>query len=275
MATNNERKEKKIGSNTQSGSGTPTLVRTGGYNPTVQFVEIPKEYQVSPWGVLSRYWDQLTGNTTVKVPANPQLIQGPTSTTRQASAIQLGSNPAMLGATAIGALGTGLWFGTNPQILRDLNQSGRDVSNYVQDKYGRISGYFYPTDVAGTVPTDSVPQVTPPAQRDSVPVNPPATPPANPQSGQDNSNNSGRPSFRERLGDRIAGRSSGNTNPPNNDQNNSFIKRLIWETKTNNFAGFLSSKRISLASSWRVCQIHDGRTRFCTLGLGWHLACIS
>ncbi len=70
--------------------------------------------------------------------------------------------------------------------------------------------------------------------------------PANPEPEQDNPNNSEnsgnqrRPSFRERLGDRIAGRSGGQTTsggatPPNNNQNGSFLRRMLWETKNNNF----------------------------------------
>lgn len=70
--------------------------------------------------------------------------------------------------------------------------------------------------------------------------------PANPDPGQNqgnqggNSSNNRKPSFRERLGDRIAGRSngqatgSGGTTPPDN-QNGSFIGRLFWETRNNNF----------------------------------------
>lgn len=74
--------------------------------------------------------------------------------------------------------------------------------------------------------------------------------PANPEPDNSNdSNNSGnqrRPSLRERIGDRIAGRntegqstsgrgaSGRGTTPPDNQQG-SFLGRMLWETKNNNF----------------------------------------
>lgn len=98
------------------------------------------------------------------------------------------------------------------------------------------------TDAGGTQPAQ------PTSTSESGSTSTPA--PANPEPEQDNSNNSEnstnqrRPSFRERLGNRIAGRSGGQSTgqaagnggatPPNN-QNGSFIGRMLWETKNNNF----------------------------------------
>lgn len=93
-----------------------------------------------------------------------------------------------------------------------------------------------PADSIGTAPAQPAPANT---TRTAAPG---TTAPA-PQPERNNSTSQGRrPSFRERLGDRIAGRSSGQATgnsggatPPNNNQNGSFLGRMLWETKNNNF----------------------------------------
>lgn len=92
---------------------------------------------------------------------------------------------------------------------------------------------------AATASTDSV--GTTPAEPPTAPADTTGTvAPAPVPQPDGNNSTSGRPSFRERLGDRIAGRSSGQTTsggvtPPNNNQNGSFLGRMLWETKNNNF----------------------------------------
>ena len=91
---------------------------------------------------------------------------------------------------------------------------------------------------------------TPVISRDTATVVPGDSLPAGTQTGTESAPQPERndttpqrtPSFRERLGDRIAGRSSGQATgnssgatPPNNNQNGSFIGRMLWETKNNNF----------------------------------------
>lgn len=89
-----------------------------------------------------------------------------------------------------------------------------------------------PTDSVGVTPAN------PSASTDSVGSTPAPAPTPEPE--RNDSTNQRRPSFRERLGDRIAGRSRGQTStggntPPNNNQEGSFLQRMLWETKNNNF----------------------------------------
>lgn len=94
--------------------------------------------------------------------------------------------------------------------------------------------------MADAAPTDSVgaTPANPATPTDSVGSTPASAP--TPEPKRNGSTSQRRPSFRERLGDKIAGRnrgqaSTGGNTPPNNNQNGSFLERLLWETKNNNF----------------------------------------
>lgn len=93
-----------------------------------------------------------------------------------------------------------------------------------------------PTDSVGTTPANP-----PAAPADTTGTVAPGTTAPAPRPEGNDSTSQRRPSFRERLGDRIAGRSngqttsSGTTPSPNNNQNGSFLGRMLWETKNNNF----------------------------------------
>lgn len=101
--------------------------------------------------------------------------------------------------------------------------------------YNKLGSYFYPDEA----PADtSTAPAAPAAPTDSVGSTPAPAPTPEPE--RNDSTSQRRPSFRERLGDRIAGRNRGQeptsgSTPPNNNQNGSFLGRMLWETKNNNF----------------------------------------
>lgn len=118
---------------------------------------------------------------------------------------------------------------SNPYQLREITVTA--------PKYGILGSRFYDA-------SDSTSTATPPAPAvpaDTTTVAPGTTAPSPQPERNDSTGQGRRPSFRERLGDRIAGRNSrqatsnSGSTPPNNDQNGSFIGRMLWETKNNNF----------------------------------------
>lgn len=209
-----------------------------------------KQYPVSPWGLIQRGWDNLTGNTTYRVEhpegeIRPALVR---SNASLAGAAVIGLRDPRAAAAAVPlAIGSALFLGNGPEIMQSVSEAGRGLREGAQRTYNRLASYFYPEEAPDPATqgesTTASSGATSAAPSDTTATVAPGTTTPSPQPERNDSTSQGRrPSFRERLGDRIAGRSSGQATgnsggatPPNNDQNGSFIGRMLWETKNNNF----------------------------------------
>lgn len=217
--------------------GYPDLVVDGSWGPWQEQAWIKattrqKQYPVSPWGLIQRGWDNLTGNTTYVVEhPEGEIRQAPTKNNMSLAtgALALGSrDPRAIIATIPLAIGSALWLGNGPEIMKTVSEVGQDLKQGVQRTYNRLASYFYPIESTNTeesntsTPSDTTTTAAPGA----------------PQPERNDSTSQRRPSPRKRLGNRTAGRGNRTTNngstSPNN-QTGSFLKRMLWETENNNF----------------------------------------
>ena len=154
-----------------------------------------------------------------------------------------GSRAGGLGALLGAAVGAGSYLYNNRDAISAIG--GKMYTDGVRI-YNKLASYFYPEEAPdpatqGESTTASSGATSAPSDTTAT-VAPGTTAPSPQPERNDSASQGRRPSFRERLGDRIAGRSSGQatgnsggSTPPNNNQNGSFLGRMLWETKNNNF----------------------------------------
>lgn len=247
-----ESEENKRKQNYLRSHGYPNLAVDGSWGPWQEQAWIKattreKQYPVSPWGLIQRGWDNLTGNTTYRVDhpegeIRPAPIKNNTSLAGVA-AIGLRDPRAAVAAVPL-TIGSALWLGNGPEIMQSVSEAGRGLREGAQRVYNKLASYFYPEEAPDPATQgESTTTASDATSADTTATVAPGTTAPSPQPERNDSTSQGRrPSFRERLGDRIAGRSSGQatgnssrSTPPNNNQNGSFLGRMLWETKNNNF----------------------------------------